>query len=48
MESMLDIKHVKSFAFWDITTCSPLKVTWRFGGTCCHDLGVIIDGVWNG
>jgi hypothetical protein len=24
---------VKSTIFWDITSCSPLKVNWRFGGT---------------
>jgi hypothetical protein len=23
----------KSSVFWDITQCSPLKVSWRFGGT---------------
>jgi hypothetical protein len=25
---------MKSSVFWDITTCSPLKVSRRFGGTC--------------
>jgi hypothetical protein len=25
---------MKSSIFWDITPCSPLKVNWRFGGTC--------------
>jgi hypothetical protein len=25
---------LKSSVFWDITPCSPLKVNWRFGGTC--------------
>jgi hypothetical protein len=25
---------MKSSIFWDITLCSPLKVTWYFGGTC--------------
>jgi hypothetical protein len=26
--------------FWDITPSSPLKVNWRFGGTCCFQLYV--------
>jgi hypothetical protein len=26
--------NMKSSIFWDITACSPLKVNWRFGGTC--------------
>jgi hypothetical protein len=25
---------MKSYIFWDITPCRPLKVNWRFGGTC--------------
>jgi hypothetical protein len=25
--------HMKCTIFWDITSCSPLKVNWRFGGT---------------
>jgi hypothetical protein len=28
----------KSCIFWYITSCSPLKVNWRFGGTCRHHL----------
>jgi hypothetical protein len=28
----------KSFVFWDITQCSPLKVSGRFGGTCRRHL----------
>jgi hypothetical protein len=29
---------MKSSTFWDITPCSPLKVNWRFWGTCCFHL----------
>jgi hypothetical protein len=29
---------MKSSIFWDITSCSPLNVNWRFGGTCCLHL----------
>jgi hypothetical protein len=29
---------VKNFIFWDITSCSPLKVNRCFGGTCCLHL----------
>jgi hypothetical protein len=25
---------MKNTVLWDITPCSPLKVNWRFGGTC--------------
>jgi hypothetical protein len=25
---------MKGIIFWDITPCIPLKVNWRFGGTC--------------
>jgi hypothetical protein len=25
---------IKSSVFWDITSCSTLKVSWRFRGTC--------------
>jgi hypothetical protein len=28
----------KSCIFWNITPCSPLKVSRRFGGSCCHHL----------
>jgi hypothetical protein len=35
---------MKSSIFWDITPCSPLKVNWRFGGTCrLHPQGRIIS-----
>jgi hypothetical protein len=26
-------RSLKSIIFWDMTTCSPLSVNWRFGGT---------------
>jgi hypothetical protein len=26
--------YMKSFIFWNITPCIPLKVNRRFGGTC--------------
>jgi hypothetical protein len=29
-------KNSKSYLFYDITPCSPLKVNGRFGGTCRH------------
>jgi hypothetical protein len=25
---------MKSYVLWDITSCSPSKANWRFGGTC--------------
>jgi hypothetical protein len=28
------IKETKSSVFWDIMSCSPLKVSRHFGGTC--------------
>jgi hypothetical protein len=31
---------MKSSIPWDITTCSPLKVKRRFGGTCLHLQGL--------
>jgi hypothetical protein len=30
---------MKSTIFWDTTTCGPLKVNRRFGGTYCDRLG---------
>jgi hypothetical protein len=31
---------LKSSVFWDVTSCGPLKVNWRFGRTCrLHDQG---------
>jgi hypothetical protein len=27
--------YLKSSVFWHINTCSALKFSWRFGGTCC-------------
>jgi hypothetical protein len=29
---------LKIYIFWDIMPCTPLKVNWRFGGTCCLHL----------
>jgi hypothetical protein len=33
---------MKSFIFWDITPCIPLKVIRRFGGTCLPRLLVLL------
>jgi hypothetical protein len=30
----LKMEVFNSYIFWDITPCNPLKVNWRFGGTC--------------
>jgi hypothetical protein len=35
---VLTVVVMKSSVFWDITTCSPLKVNQRFGETCCLHL----------
>jgi hypothetical protein len=32
------ITMMKSSIFWDITSCSPLKVNRLFGGKCCFHL----------
>jgi hypothetical protein len=34
---------MKSVIFWDIALCSPLKVTWHFGGTRLHFQGCRIS-----
>jgi hypothetical protein len=45
---VLTVVIMKSSIFWDIMTCGPLKVNWRFGGTCrLHLQGRRISRAWN-
>jgi hypothetical protein len=37
----LERKCNRSFVFWDITSCSPLSVNRRFGGTCRFHLALV-------
>jgi hypothetical protein len=44
----LTVVVMKSFIFWDMMPCTPLKVNWRSGGTCClHLQGQRISQAWN-
>jgi hypothetical protein len=35
---VLAVEAMKGSIFWHIKPCSPSKVNWCFGGTCCHYL----------
>jgi hypothetical protein len=37
---------IKSYIFWDITPCSPLKVNRRFGGTCRLQQSFLPSSLW--